>query len=231
MVRTVLLPLFCYCFSFAFCILILLSIYPHSVEMALNCSHMLSSIFVVRSIAISSGPVTGPVQCRKDFPSTGFMWQIWNVKGRPLNVCYVCAPWRILTQNLLSSRKFILPILTAHLWSYQHLTTFLSPVPGRLFCSAHLLRVADLCWVFWPLDLPCSCTLLSAIAAVIPTQTWLLPSLIVIHFLTGVSPSCFLISLYLLDWASYMFTVTFSGLSEPTQSGIQCLSQNELMKR
>lgn len=148
MVRTVLLPLFYYCFSFAFCILTLLSIYPHSAEMALNCSHMLSSLFVVMSVASSSGPVTGPAQCRKDCPAAGFMWQTWNVKGRPLNVCMSVHHGDTNTNLQSGRRSFILPFLTAHLWSYQHLnlpipcarpSLLLSPSSVYGTCSPHKL--------------------------------------------------------------------------------------------
>lgn len=115
--------------------------------MALNCSHMLSSIFVVRSVASSSGPVTGPTEYTKDCPSTGFMWQTWNVKGRPLDLC-LCTMEDTNTKSVEWQRRFILPIVLTALtyWSCQHLTTVgafsLSPVPGHLFCSAHLLHVA-----------------------------------------------------------------------------------------
>lgn len=135
--RTVLLPQFqinrpfC-CFSSTFCIFTLLSIYPHSAEMGLNCSHMLSSLWW----GLLPAPVVqlqGLQSVRKIAPLLVYVTD-WNVKGRPLDFVDTN------TKSAEQQKEFdpSHPYCPA-LWSCQYLTTmeafFLSSMPGYLLLS------------------------------------------------------------------------------------------------
>lgn len=205
--------------------------------MALNCSHMFSSVFVVRSLASSSGPVTGPAEYTKDCSSTEFMWQTWNVKGRPLDLC-LCTMEDTNTKSVEWQRRFILPVLLTALtyWSCQHLTTVgafsLSPVPSLLLSPSSACGTCSSQKLFklfksghWIVHIPAHSGLAMQLLALTDMTAFLSDSY---KLPDRSTTSCFLISLYLLGWACYMPTVTVSGL---LAKGIQCSYQHELTKR
>lgn len=121
-------------------------------------------------------------------PPTRFKAQTWNVKGRLLDFCYCFAPWRVLTQSLLSCRSFILPIFIV-----MDREGFL-PIPcarpyfypSHVLCvaHAHLLRsylstFPKSLQVVLPIELFLLLHTRSVMTAISPIPTWLLPSLIV----------------------------------------------------